>query len=171
MKAAGAEIIFLGNIHKQAALAMKEAAKLGYKPQFISGYIATDPITLELAGEAGDGSIHAGVWKNPEDENDPGVKEYQKIMNKYFPKERFSNATISGVLIAKVTAEAIKRTGKNLTREGLITALENMKNYDTGIAPPISYGPNIRLGYTAVYLYKAKNEKFVYLAGPLTSAK
>jgi hypothetical protein len=45
--------------------------------------------------------------------------------------------------------------------------LEQMKNYDPGVVPSISFGPNDRLGYRSLYLYKVKNGEFVYLAGAI----
>ena len=35
-----------------------------------------------------------------------------------------------------------KRAGKNLTREGLIIALEGIKGFESGILPPITIGPD-----------------------------
>jgi hypothetical protein len=39
-------------------------------------------------------------------------------------------------------AEGAKRAGRNLTRESLITALESIKGYESGILPPLTIGPD-----------------------------
>ena len=36
----------------------------------------------------------------------------------------------------------LQEIGRNLTREGLITALESLKGFDTGIVPPMTIGPD-----------------------------
>jgi len=38
--------------------------------------------------------------------------------------------------------EGVKRAGRTLTRETLIGALENVRNFDSGILPPLSIGPD-----------------------------
>ena len=38
--------------------------------------------------------------------------------------------------------EGAKRAGRNLTRESLMTALESIKGYASGILPPITIGPD-----------------------------
>ena len=49
-----------------------------------------------------------------------------------------SRATSPGMLFT----EAAKRAGRNLTRESLITALESIKGFESGILPPLTIGPD-----------------------------
>jgi branched-chain amino acid transport system substrate-binding protein len=38
--------------------------------------------------------------------------------------------------------EAAMRAGRNLTRDSLVTALESIKGFETGILPPLTIGPD-----------------------------
>jgi hypothetical protein len=49
-------------------------------------------------------------------------------------------------------AEALKGAGKDLSREKFIQVLEGLYEYKTGLTPPISYGPNRRVGAMGAYV-------------------
>ena len=58
-----------------------------------------------------------------------------------------------GFMTAMVLVEGLERAGKRLTRDGLIKAMEGIKDFDgKGVFPGISYGPNDRAGTDAVVL-------------------
>jgi hypothetical protein len=42
--------------------------------------------------------------------------------------------------------EGLRRAGRELSRSGLADALEGLRDHRSGLMPPISYGPNRRLG-------------------------
>jgi ABC-type branched-subunit amino acid transport system substrate-binding protein len=52
-------------------------------------------------------------------------------MNASGAKE-YSFTSLEGFIAAKILVEGLKRAGKDLTREKLITALETMSNIDVG---------------------------------------
>jgi ABC-type branched-subunit amino acid transport system substrate-binding protein len=55
-------------------------------------------------------------------------------------------AALSAYVAAEVFLEAIKRSGRKLTRARLVDELESFKNFQTDVVPPITYGPNERAG-------------------------
>ena len=57
-------------------------------------------------------------------------------------------------LAAIVIKEALKRAGHDLTREKLITALEGLYDYDTGLTPRITFGPNKRVGAAGAHIIR-----------------
>jgi len=46
----------------------------------------------------------------------------------------------------------LKRAGRDLSREKLIKALESLYEYDTGVTPSITFGPNRRVGAMGAYV-------------------
>jgi len=46
----------------------------------------------------------------------------------------------------ELLVEGLERVGRDASREGLIEALEGLRDFPTGLTPPISYGPNRRVG-------------------------
>ena len=51
---------------------------------------------------------------------------------------------------AEIMTEAMTRAGRNLTRAGLLDALEGFYDVQTSLATPISFGPNRRVGISDV---------------------
>ncbi len=47
---------------------------------------------------------------------------------------------------------ALEACGKDLSRERLVTALEGLYEYETGLMPKITYGPNRRIGALGAYV-------------------
>jgi hypothetical protein len=45
-----------------------------------------------------------------------------------------------------VLTEALRRAGRDLTRAKLVDALEGLYRLETGLIPPVSFGPNRRIG-------------------------
>jgi len=59
---------------------------------------------------------------------------------------------LSAFAAAKIFTEALKRAGRDLSREKLVTALEGLYEYDTGVTPSITFGPNRRVGSLGSYV-------------------
>ena len=66
-----------------------------------------------------------------------------------------------GFATAFVLVEGLKRAGKNLNRQRLINALENFKNWDSGVLPPITYSRNDHAGVESVMLLQLQGGKQV----------
>jgi ABC-type branched-subunit amino acid transport system substrate-binding protein len=64
---------------------------------------------------------------------------------------------------AKIMVEAVKASGRQFNRLDLIHALEQLRNYPTGVLAPVSFGPNRRVGADGVYVVKVDAEKKQYI--------
>lgn len=53
---------------------------------------------------------------------------------------------------ARVLVEATKRAGRRLSREALVSALEQLREFRTGVVPPVTFGPNRRVGSSGSYV-------------------
>ena len=71
-------------------------------------------------------------------------------MKKASSKDTTYNS-LEGYITAKVFIEALRRAGKDLTREKLMSALETMNNYDLG-GFVVDYSGGKRVGSTFVDL-------------------
>jgi ABC-type branched-subunit amino acid transport system substrate-binding protein len=81
----------------------------------------------------------------------PAVTGYVTAMKRYFPSVKPSFVGLEGYLATKVFVEALKRTGKNLTREGFIDAVENIRNLDIQAGNAISFSKENHQGSQTVY--------------------
>ena len=74
----------------------------------------------------------------------PVVKEYQRLAAKAgFTDYNFS--AMEGFLSAKVLVEGLRRSGKKLSREGFVDAMEKMQDVDVG-GFFVSYSPTSHIG-------------------------
>jgi hypothetical protein len=65
----------------------------------------------------------------------------------------------------------IRRGGAELSREGLVTALEGLYDYETGLTPRLTFGPNRRIGAAGAYVVAVDTERKEFaLAGEWVKA-
>ena len=141
LRAASPQVTFLVLTPGPGAQALKERQKIGWTDTvMVSSGPLTDEKYLGLAGDAAEGVEGLSLWPDPLTSDLPGVKAYRTAMQKYFDKNEPNRYSLSGYFAAMLFAEGAKRAGRNLTRETLITALENVKSFDSGILPPLSIG-------------------------------
>lgn len=68
-------------------------------------------------------------------------------------------------VLTNVLVEGLKRAGRNLDEEALISAIETLKNYDTsGLCGPISYSSTNHKGGDSWKIYKADPVSGKYVA-------
>lgn len=157
MMSAGVEYCFLATIYKETAGVVKEAAKLGWKPTFMVSAAASDPITLKLSGPAADGLLGVACGELLDSQR-IGWKEYLERTKKYGKGAPAFYHSV-GYLYAKIFCEGLRITGRDLTREKFIKSMEEIKDFDTGVGPNITFGPNLRSGAHSAFIVKANTEK------------
>ncbi len=141
LRAAAPQVTFLVLTPGPGAQALKERQKIGWTDTvMVSSGPLTDEKYLALAGDAAEGVEGLSLWPDPLASDLPGVKAYRAAMQKYFDKNEPNRYSLSGYFAAMLFTDAAKRAGRALTRETLVTALENTRNFDSGILPPLSIG-------------------------------
>ena len=141
LQAAKPQVTFLVLTPGPGAQALKERQKVGWTDTvMVSSGPLTDERYLALAGDAAEGVEGLSLWPDPVTSDLPGVKAYREAMQKHFPKNEVNRYSLSGYFAAMLFTEGVKRAGRALTRDGLVTALESIKGWDSGILPPITIG-------------------------------
>ncbi|MFC1825089.1 ABC transporter substrate-binding protein [Thermodesulfobacteriota bacterium] len=159
------------------AAIFKEAAKLGWKTKWMAMSGLMGRQFIKLCGKSLDFfDVVYGVMLNyPPDGTSPeAVLEYQEAIKKYAPKADYINSeTMWGYGFAKVLIEGLKRAEANndLTREGLIRALETLKNFETGVFPPITYTSSSHAAPDSLMGVERKGPTWVPLTGKWIKAK
>ena len=69
------------------------------------------------------------------------VPEYRAASEKLLGRQEYSFTSLESFIATKVTVEAIRRAGPNLTRETLMRALDSMSSYDVG-GYVVRFSPN-----------------------------
>ena len=141
LQAAKPEVTFLVLVPGPAAQALRERQKIGWTDTLM---VSTGPLTderyLALAGDAAEGVEGLSLWPDPLLSEVAGVKLYREHMQKHFPKNGPNRYSIAGYFAGMLFAEGAKRAGRDLTRDSLVSALESIKGYESGILPPLTIG-------------------------------
>lgn len=183
LKAAGCEVVVLATVPGFTALSVGTAARLGFKPQWVVSNVGSDYLTLSKTLGAAKGLLEGMVGisnlPSPVDANDPWTAMFKKIHDQYNGSAPFNGNTVYGMSVAYLFVQALQATGKDLTREGLLAAIEKGGFKGPGYAP-LRYGKDNHSGYGGgrLTLVKADNQEFfgpVYetdsAAGPVNEYK
>ncbi len=150
--------------------AAKELRQQGYKGTLYAYAPAVANSTLELGAAAVDG-LKSASFTVPVTSDTPAVKEYRDALAKYFPNEKPDYFSMISFALTKITVEAIRRIDGPVNRQTLVSALHSMRNYDTGIIPPVSYSPERHLGATTLQRVVVQGGQWVAVGGPIESDK
>jgi len=164
MMKAGVEYCFLATIYRETAGVTKTAAKLGWKPTFVINSAATDRITLKLSGPAADGVLGVMCGELLSSQK-PGYKKYLERTEKYSKLKKPSFYHSVGYLFAEVFCEGLKLTGPDLTRKTFIKGMDRIRDFNTGVGPNITFGPELRAGAHSAFIVKAEKGDFKKLTG------
>jgi branched-chain amino acid transport system substrate-binding protein len=103
----------------------------------------------------------------------PKLSRYARIATKYYPGEVLDMITFQGMTGALAVVETLKRLGPNVTRERFLQEIEKLKNFDSGIQPPLSFSPTQHAGAQSGNMLTKKGLRLVVVSKyqPLASTK
>ncbi|ABE30214.1 amino acid/amide ABC transporter substrate-binding protein, HAAT family [Paraburkholderia xenovorans LB400] len=157
----GAEDVVFFGIPRDGALIMREANKMGWKPQFSGHSALGDPQTFTLAGAAlVNGAIAVAVME-PLDSKKPAVLDFIARQKKYLPKTPPTTYSMHGYNAAEIFVEALKHVQGEPTGDKIVAALEQMNNFNTGLMSPITFTATQHAGSNAVAFMRAEDGKWV----------
>jgi len=146
LKQANPDAVILGIIPKHAALFVKEAQRLGWKPKIVGHNTVADPVVLDLAGAEALEGVYVNLMTAVDSMDTPAVKNANKILAKYYPQTKPGYYPYLGMAGAIIIVEAMKRAGGDLTRARLITSLESLGHFEPGVVPPINWSASYHGG-------------------------
>ena len=131
VKQGNPEAVVMVGAYAPCAEFIKLAKKIGMKDvKFCNiSFVGTESLQKAL-GDAGEGVIVSQVWDVSYD--CPLKNEYTNLLAKYYPSEKPGFISYEGFAVAKFFVEALKAAGSDLTREGLISAVESKGKFDLG---------------------------------------
>jgi len=137
LKNSGAEVVQGACIPPGCAQLIKEADRLDWHPQFFIGYVNADAMMFDYASpELMEGVITLQGNKMADWTDDPTIAEHHRIQDEYGTISA-GNFTVEGQLVGELTVAALRATCDNLTRQGLMDAVNTIfKNYQGDIGIP-----------------------------------
>ncbi|HLL73753.1 MAG TPA: ABC transporter substrate-binding protein [Pyrinomonadaceae bacterium] len=161
LKRAGAQaVLFAGAGDETKFLA--EAEKLGYFPHVLLLGVLTGR-EVPAAGAGFKDKIFLSFPSVPSDITPEGMTLFRALARDHSLTDKHLAAQLSALAAAQTLAEGIKRAGRDLSREKLITALEGLYEFNTGLAPPLTFGPNRRVGAAGAHVVAVDVESRQYV--------
>ena len=142
LQASGANVFFNITTPKFAAMAIRKAYDIGWRPvQYLNNVSASIGSVLTPAGlEKSTGVISIQYLKDSLDptwKNDKGMKDWYAFMAKYYPGGDVKDGSnVVGYGLAQTLVQVLKQCGDNLTRANVMKQAANLKNYRTEVLLP-----------------------------------
>jgi ABC-type branched-subunit amino acid transport system substrate-binding protein len=163
LKGKGVQAVFFFGAGAGASGFLAEADRAGWFPQvYLLGAMTGGDILNSPAGFKD--KIFLAFPTVPTDITGDGERNYRALAQKYQLPQAHVAAQLSAYVAAQLLVEAMKRAGQDLSREKLVTALEGLYEYNTGLMPPLTYGPNRRVGALGAHIVVVDVEKKQYAA-------
>jgi len=133
MKKSNAEVAVMFTTPGFTSQAFKVADRMGWHPQWLMGYTNSDDMMFQfvspklLEGALTFQALKLAAWRD-----DPAIARHYDLMQKYDGPTP-SNFTVYAQTMAEMAVETLKRSCDNLTREGLMDAVESIKDFHSDL--------------------------------------
>jgi len=156
-------VFFLGSGTEAGAL-LNEAEAVGWTPPlYMLGSLLGKNISSAVTPRMKD-KVFLAFPTVPTDVSETGAAEYNALLQRNKIGATHAAAQASAIAAARILVHALELCGKDLTRERLVTTLEGLYEYDTGLMPKITFGPNRRIGALGAYVVTIDPEKRLFPA-------
>lgn len=143
VRAANPDAVVVVGPANTVAPILKQAHAKGWKPLFLTvSFVGTDDLIQE-AGTDAEGMVVTQVVPPYYLTDYKTVALYRRALAKYYPSAQPNFVSLEGFVDAMVLVEGMKKAGKELTREGLIRAIESLHDEDMGL------GAKLKLNYSS----------------------
>lgn len=163
-KEKGIDTVFVLGSGVEATALLKAAERAAWAPSFymlgtLVGKNVSDSVSAKMKDR-----VFLAFPTIPSDVSASGAAEYNALLQRNKLNSTHAAAQASAMAAARILVHALELCGKDLTREGLITALEGLYEYETGLMPKITFGPNRRIGALGAYVVTIDPEKKLFPA-------
>jgi branched-chain amino acid transport system substrate-binding protein len=170
LKARNPDMLLVSDAAAGAARIFLDMKRQNWKPAHIFGVATlTAEQFLDPVGTFADDILTAAGMVVPP--TAPEAQPCNDALKASYPNVKPSHFTMFGCLAAIIAIEAFNRAGKDLTRQRFVDALNNMREFKTGVSGPISFSPDDHMGVHSIIPFGVKDGQFVVLGAPLTPAK
>ncbi|MFP4036746.1 MAG: ABC transporter substrate-binding protein [Desulfobacteraceae bacterium] len=142
LKKAEPDVVLLWVTPSHAVRLVGTAKAMQFAPQWMSTSTCSDfPLMMQISKGLWKDVITAAFGELP-DSDSPLMKKYrEEVYGKFAAKdERWGLFFYAGILFAEPLVEGIRRCGDDLTRERLVSVLEEMRGFQ-GISGEVNYAP------------------------------
>lgn len=160
IREAKADVIIIYAIQAPAAIITRQARQLGLKATLLGSNASASRNFAATVGAAAIGSQNIITLAELPESDEPRMAAFRAKFDNRFPEyARQGRPEASDALAyggAQVFIEGLRRAGRDLTREDFITALESIKNFDTGLILPTTLSANSHEGNRAARILEVQ---------------
>ncbi|HEV8187609.1 MAG TPA: ABC transporter substrate-binding protein [Pyrinomonadaceae bacterium] len=150
LKSSNVESLFFFGDAKEQSLLLNEAAAASWSPNlFLLGTLSGRDVPVPPDSK---NKVFLAFPTVPSDVSSDGRIEFHALTEKYKIATRHAAAQLSAFAAAKVFVEGLTRAGRDLNREKFINALDTLYDYETGVTPRVTFGPNRRVGAAGAHI-------------------
>lgn len=167
LKADGTAAVFLFGPGNDVDSFVRAAGALEWAPYVLSVGVFTSRDLAASVTAAFTKKVYLAFPTVPGDVTADGLAEYRALAEKYKLPAQHTAAQLAALAAAKTFVEGLKRAGADVSREQLVTTLEGLYEYDTGLTPKLIFGPNRHVGAAGAYVITidAETKAFVSTGG------
>ena len=161
MRDANCDLIALGTIVRDTTMILSTVKKAGWNVDLVGQAASYDTAIATAPGGIGEGfySMTPTLYVYPDDPR-PAIRD---LMARYKARYGFDINYIgqTGVTCAEIALEALKRAGRDLTVDSLVTAMESLHDFTDSYGNHYSFGPNQHHGSTKAFLTVVQNGRWI----------
>ncbi|MDH3475788.1 MAG: ABC transporter substrate-binding protein [Rhodospirillales bacterium] len=155
-------LLFLGPGAELKRLASK-GVELAWTPYLLTPGAMAGSVLFDMP-PAFEGRIFVAYPTGPADYTRAGAEAFMQFRQRHGLPRRHTPTQIAAYASVKLLAEGLKVAGRSLSREKLVAALEKLYQFNTGLTPKLTYGPNRRIGALGAHIVALELENKAFAA-------
>jgi ABC-type branched-subunit amino acid transport system substrate-binding protein len=147
----GAKAIIFAGVQAELDALLAELIRVGKAPRI---YLLSSLVSRPLLNAPGafDKRIQIAYPTLSRDITQRGREGYGELAERYeLPREHIQ-AQLASFAAAQLFVEGLRRAGRDLSRERLVEGIEKLYRFETGVTPPLTFGPNRRIGARGAHI-------------------
>ncbi|HKS98878.1 MAG TPA: ABC transporter substrate-binding protein [Rugosimonospora sp.] len=170
LKAAGCQVTIGFTVPGFTALALGTGAQIGFRTQWIVSNVGADYATLagllkNAATPLLANLVSTGYLPSPDDTANPWIALFRKLNDQYNNATPFDGNVEYGFSVGYLFVQALRAAGKNLTRQGIVQAVEKGGFTGPGLSP-LRFSASDHSGYGGLSMGRVQDGKQI-LFGPV----
>jgi branched-chain amino acid transport system substrate-binding protein len=156
LKNSGATCVIAASSPGGAAKILRSMHQIGYNPEVIGPLMLLSPGFFNVAGKDAEGLF---IMSQSLETTHEAVAPWRELAKQYYPDKPYDSNVQSGIGTAYIFAEALKRAGRDLTREKLTKAVETISYQNLDLpyyrgATDFHFGPSRHRSTSATRLVR-----------------
>ena len=97
-------------------------------------------------------TVHITLPVLPEDRLVEAVEAFRRLLGRHHLPTDHLSSRLAAVVAARVLVAGLETCGRGVDRQRLVQGLESLKDFETGLTRPMSFGPRRRTGLDGLYV-------------------